>query len=438
MTEIAQHDAPHQEALSPDALQDVIDLCLWVGQLLLQHGANSSRTEETVHHFGTGLGLNWLDVVVMANALTITAVTENAFRTKTRRIVRFGGVNMAMVTAVSDLSHRVSAGELDRVAVRQLLSQIDKQPRRYANWLTIVVVGLACAAFSRLFGAGWITFGVTWVAASAGTAVRQWLLRQHFNYMVQVLLAAFVAGSVASIGTLQGWEAQPQIALAACVLFLIPGVPLVNAFHDLISSYFITGIARGVFGGLITLGIAVGLSLALTLFGITDLWAAFTPPATLWSDVLWAGMAAGGFAILFNLPQSALPGAVLCGAIGHGMRYVLLASGWRGVSNIEMASLLGATAVGFLGLVLARRRQMPRITFTVPGIIPMIPGTFAFGAMLNVLQAAGIIHLTTAVVEETVLISASINAIKTGLILAALAVGTVMPTLLFERSKPIV
>jgi uncharacterized membrane protein YjjP (DUF1212 family) len=64
---------------------------------------------------------------------------------------------------------------------------------------------------------------------------------------------------------------NPQLALAASVLLLIPGVPLINAAEDLIQGHTASGIARGVMGGIITLAIAVGLTLAIMVTGISGL-----------------------------------------------------------------------------------------------------------------------------------------------------------------------
>jgi uncharacterized membrane protein YjjP (DUF1212 family) len=52
---------------------------------------------------------------------------------------------------------------------------------------------------------------------------------------------------------------------------LIPGVPLINAAEDLIQGHIASGIARGVMGGIITLAIAVGLTLAIMVTGISGL-----------------------------------------------------------------------------------------------------------------------------------------------------------------------
>ncbi|MBX3060993.1 MAG: threonine/serine exporter family protein [Anaerolineae bacterium] len=252
--------------LSHAELTDIIDLCLWAGQMLLQHGANSLRVEESVHRLGTGLGCDWLDVVVRTESLTITATSGDEFRTKTRRVVRLG-INMGRITALNDLSRRVAEGQLDRFQARTVLTQIDQQPGAYNRWLVVGMVGLACAAFSRLFGGDWPVFGVTFVAAAVAMLTRQELIRRQLNPFLMVTACAFVAGLIASSAAWLHLSQQPQIAMSAAVLLLAPGVPLINAAHDLIRGYMSNGVARGVTGLLISLAIAVGLLLAILLTG---------------------------------------------------------------------------------------------------------------------------------------------------------------------------
>ena len=71
-------------------LRDIIDLSLWAGQMLLQYGATSQRVEESVHRIGTGLGCDWLDILVSPSIITITASSGSEFRTKLRRVTRLG------------------------------------------------------------------------------------------------------------------------------------------------------------------------------------------------------------------------------------------------------------------------------------------------------------------------------------------------------------
>jgi uncharacterized membrane protein YjjP (DUF1212 family) len=421
--------------LPPDELRDVIDLALWAGQLLLQNGAETARVEETVHRLGTGLGCSWLDILVSPNAIVATTISGEAFRTKVRRVIRFGGVNLTAVAVVNRLSRQVNRGELDRFGVRVALEEISSRPHAYPRFLVAILVGLACAAFSRIFGGDWPVFAVTWLAAATAMFVRQEMNHRHVNALLNVVLTAFVAGLIASSATLFQISPDPQIALAASVLLLVPGVQLVNASEDLLKGHTVTGIIRGINGGLISLGIALGIALVLSLPGVQGLWQGniTRQPQPVWLDALWSGAAALGFALLFNVPPRTLWACVLCGATGHAVRTALINPNGPIIESLEIATFISALVVGFMGELLARRLRIPTPTFTICGVIPMVPGTFAYGAMISMLQVAGV--LTVAIPSSDLLQPMVTNFIKTGLILGALAAGIAMPSLFFLRYK---
>lgn len=260
----------HKEALEREELRDVIDLSLWAGQLLLQNGAEAERVEETVHRLGTALGCDWLDVLVSPNAIIVTTSSGPEFRTKVRRVTGMR-VDMTVVSAVNRLSRRVESGELTRIQARSELVRISSTPPHYNRWLTVALVGLACAAFSRLFGGDRAVFIVTLAAASAAMFVRQELTRRHINALLTVIITAFVAGLIASSAAVFDWGDTPQTALSAAVLLLVPGVPLINAAEDLIKGHMVIGLVRGASGMIVSLAIALGLLLAMTLAGVPGL-----------------------------------------------------------------------------------------------------------------------------------------------------------------------
>jgi uncharacterized membrane protein YjjP (DUF1212 family) len=256
--------------LDRKTLADIVDLALRAGQLLMQNGAESQRVEETVRLLGTGLGCDWGDVLVSHNALVVSHSSKGEFRTKIRRISR-GGVNLTVVTAVSHMVHRVEEGKYDRFQVRSELKRISALPRHYNRWLTAVMVGLACAAFSRLFGGDWAIFGVTWAASTGATLVRQELAQRRFNAYLVVIVTAFAAGLLVGLANLIHLSSHLEIALAASVLMLVPGVPFINAVEDLIKGHTVVGLAQAVTGVLIILSIALGLILAMQVTGIKGL-----------------------------------------------------------------------------------------------------------------------------------------------------------------------
>jgi uncharacterized membrane protein YjjB (DUF3815 family) len=148
-------------------------------------------------------------------------------------------------------------------------------------------------------------------------------------------------------------------------------------------------------------------------------------------DAFWSALAALGFAILFNVPRRALPYILIGGAVSHALRTLLLT---QFQVSVELGTLLGSMLVGFWAKWCAQRLEMPSLIFAVAGAIPMVPGFFAYSTMIGLLQAAAM----PADAVEPVLVTAALNAIKTGLILASIAVGIVSPSLLFLRQKPIV
>ncbi len=256
--------------LSYEELRDIIDLALWAGQLLLEHGAETQRVEDTVYYLGTGLGCERLNILVSPNAMVITTISGDEFRTKIRRVRRIG-INMTIVAAVTRLSHQIATGTFDRVQVRTELDRISRLRPSYNRWFVVAVVGLACAAFSRLFGADWPAFGITFLAAAVAQFVRQELTRRDFNAVLIVVITAMIAGLIAGSATKFNLGETPEVTLVASVLLLVPGVHLINSVEDLIKGHLVTGLARGMLGILVLLGIALGLIMAMAVLHIPGL-----------------------------------------------------------------------------------------------------------------------------------------------------------------------
>lgn len=149
------------------------------------------------------------------------------------------------------------------------------------------------------------------------------------------------------------------------------------------------------------------------------------------TDAFWSALAAMGFALLFNVPRRALIYCMIGGAIGHALRTLLMNQFGLG---IELATLIGAVSIGFWGKWCAVRLKMPSMIFAISAVIPMVPGVFAYQTMIGILQ---ITDVSNAEAGEF-LVHASVNAIKTGFILAALASGIVAPSLFFQREEPVV
>lgn len=146
------------------------------------------------------------------------------------------------------------------------------------------------------------------------------------------------------------------------------------------------------------------------------------------NDMFFAAIPAVGFALVFNVPQRALLYCALGGSIGHGSRYLMMHFG----VPIEWATFFAATIVGMIGVHWSRKLLAHPKVFTVAALIPMVPGVFAFKAMIAMVEInnMGYTPELVAMLME--------NFLKAMFIIAGLAVGLAVPGLLFYRRRPIV
>jgi uncharacterized membrane protein YjjB (DUF3815 family) len=142
---------------------------------------------------------------------------------------------------------------------------------------------------------------------------------------------------------------------------------------------------------------------------------------------IWFGFAALGFAVLFNVPQRTLLVIWLIGAAGGISKLVLM----QGNIGVVVASLAGASLVGILSVSAAHNKHAPPLVFSIPSVIPLVPGAFAYRMMLGLIKLAG-----TSVTSEDyyhTLAETTSYGLKTMFILLALAAGVAIPMLLSRK-----
>jgi uncharacterized membrane protein YjjP (DUF1212 family) len=245
--------------------REVTRLCIETGLMLLQHGAESALVESLTRRLGESLGLESVQVAIMANAITVTTLCDDHCITTVRRNEDHG-INMHMVTEAQRAVLAVEAGELDRAGFRERFETI--KPQRYPRWLMAFMIGVSCACFARLAHADWAGCALTFAASAAAMVVRQWFAARHFNPIVTFFAAAFTATSIAGQGVIYKFGTTPKIAMASCVLLLVPGYPMINSISDMVKGYVNTGLARGMVVTLLGASTCAGIILAMNLWNV--------------------------------------------------------------------------------------------------------------------------------------------------------------------------
>ncbi|MEW6280277.1 MAG: threonine/serine exporter family protein [Candidatus Eremiobacterota bacterium] len=127
------------------------------------------------------------------------------------------------------------------------------------------------------------------------------------------------------------------------------------------------------------------------------------------SEVLAVLAGVTATAVLFNVPQRALPVAPLAGLAGF-------LAAWLMEPFLDRPGCLFAAGltVGLASEGLARLQRIPALVFSVPGILPLVPGSVAYRGMASAVRGE---HAAAAEMLSLAVLSA--GGIAMGLLLAS-------------------
>ena len=259
------HETRPRTPLPEPEQREITRLCVWAGLLVQQHGAESTLVETVASRLGLALGLDSVEAGVSSSFLSLTTISGGHCITTMRRCLD-RGINMHVVTEVQRVMLSAEEKRMDPAEVRRLLSLIKAE--RYPRRVVALMIGLSCACFCRLMGGDLASCAVTFAAGVVGMVVRQVLVARHFNPLVTFGVTSFAATSVACQASLHSIGSNPTAVMAASVLLLIPGFPLINAVSDMVKGYVNTGVARWTLATLLILATSVGILLALSLWNV--------------------------------------------------------------------------------------------------------------------------------------------------------------------------
>ncbi len=248
-----------------DTQNEITRQVVRVAQLLLAYGAESELVEELSQRLGSALGLASVEISISSNALVLTSLVHGRCITTTRRI-REHGINMAIVCELQRICLLTEKGIYGLDEVRKRVSRI--QPRTYPRRYLVPMIGFSCASFCHLFGGDTAAMLLTFVASSVGMFVRIAIAKRHFNLLVNFATTAFVVTLIAQLGYQFELTSTPKLPMAASVLMLVPGFPMINSISDMVKGHLNVGISRWGHATLLTLSSVIGITMAMQLGGL--------------------------------------------------------------------------------------------------------------------------------------------------------------------------
>ena len=245
-------------------------ILLRIGTSLLHAGASTTRVVKNITRIADAFGYEAhvdLGTRVVSISLDNKDREEHVF-TGSRSAPSMPGADFKVITGISRLSWSVVE---KRMTLTELKNDYERavEANPYPRIIVLGLVGLSGASFCYIFGGRSIEMAITFVATIAGLLVRQELQRLKYNPYLVTFSSAACATLVVSLMSMLHLTIRLDHAFATSILFLIPGVPLIIAFIDLMNGYIINGLDRGVHASIHAFAIATGLATMLYLFNIS-------------------------------------------------------------------------------------------------------------------------------------------------------------------------
>jgi uncharacterized membrane protein YjjP (DUF1212 family) len=390
--ELLQGGPPTADLLRPvgpdvpsDAqVQQVLDLCMRVGEVLLSSGEPAEATSAMMTRLAAACGLPTVDVDITFTSITMCCHRGMvAVPVTSMRLVRYRTTDLTRLAAVTGIVERTERDGLTVRAASAALADAVAARHPYPRWVATVGWAGQAAAVALLLGGppriAVTAFVVSAVIDRLGRLLGRWGVAAFFLQLVGALVATVSTIGLLAVGALPVGT-QPSLVIAAGIIVLLSGLSVVGTVQDAISGYYVTAAARAMEIALLSAGLLAGVILGLR-FGLA-LGRTLDPAEPLAADVgqfgistVAAATAAGMFALACYAPLRSLLAAGLAGGVGWAVYGALTSYAHFGP---VVATGVAATAVGVATGLSRRGTGVHSHVLVVAGIIPLLPGLTAY------------------------------------------------------------
>lgn len=256
---ISQPEALPESEIGEDA--SLKEICLFLSEYsawLLGSGATSIRLEKNVRRMADAMGCG-AEMTILPRHIHMTVFLPDHSDSYTYIIATHPmAISFNINTCLSRLSWSMADDHLSLKAAREKFEKIIKTPP--ANkYLVLLLASCANAAFCRLFTGDWAAVGVVFMSTLVGFYLKQVLTSRKVDVRLVFIICAFVSSILASTATLFSFGHTPDIAVGTSVLYLVPGIPFLNSFSDMLNGHYICAFGRFVHAVVLTCCLSLGL-----------------------------------------------------------------------------------------------------------------------------------------------------------------------------------
>jgi uncharacterized membrane protein YjjP (DUF1212 family) len=302
------------------------------------------------------------------------------------------------LAAVGASVDAIEAGTLAMVDAPAELDRIERLPFPYRSTVVMIASALSSTAATLLFGGSTSdAIATLFIALGVAPIVRR-VERSGLPDFFRALLGPLLATLATVVLVALGLPIDGGLVVTGAILRFLPGAALVAGMRDLIDRSIISGSARLAEAILLGSAVAVGTAIAVNVgaafgeaqldigvFGVSD----YGAPV----QALAAGFSCALFALSLGVRARVLVSIFVLGGAAWA---ITLAGHALGAGDL-VPVVVAAVGVGAIGEWLASRVRLPSVLWTVPAIMPLLPGLTIVRGILAIQTTNGLLTMISAI-----------------------------------------
>lgn len=234
---------------------------------LFSSGSTCIRLEKNITRIAATYGMT-VEMTILPRHIHLTVRDADLDEIETAiTSIADGPISFSLNTELSKLSWDIADGKIDFHEAQIEFDKIITAPYKSVINLPFIV-SCANASFCRLFGGDITAMIIVFIATFLGFILKQLLAKRDVDYRLNVVACSFVSAVLAACGGLLGLGTTPQIAVATSVLYLVPGIPFINSFSDMLDRHYICAFGRVMNAIVLTFCLSAGLGFGMLVMGL--------------------------------------------------------------------------------------------------------------------------------------------------------------------------
>lgn len=264
--ELISNEPKQNESQQND--QEVLEVAMAAGHILLENGAEIARVEETMERICRHFSVEYENFFVLSNGIFTTGQPELSDQKGQYAKVQHipvKGTQLDKIVAVNQLSREIAEGHYNVPQIREKLEEIRHMPGKRFS-VQILASGVGSACFCYLLG-GSMADGM--VAFAAGFLLYIFVLlvsRSRITKITKNICGGALVTLICIFSYRLGLGESLSHMIIGSIIPLVPGVSFTNGIRDIANEDYISGAVRLLDAILIFLCVAIGVGMMFIIY----------------------------------------------------------------------------------------------------------------------------------------------------------------------------